>query len=276
MGIDEQLNTSQTLNWQRDVSSFLSSLTEFVNAFDVDKLSNEEKTKALKSLQKLVSPSAPATDGGVAKMLRSVLAETKRMNNISFAGGHVVNNVMGIGLFLDPDDNENSGKPFGQILLPPLYLDPNPHSHTTSSLSHGEPYIERDELNHAHTMDHDHTASATGTHTHNLATHLHTLSAHVHSLMNHTHQYDKYEDYGTPTPTSGPSVSDTGVPDKDITGIPAPDVSEINNAYPTITVDSYSGSTTMSNLASPVVEGLSDHAAGNTGDTDLDVALVSP
>jgi len=184
-----------------------------------------------------------------------------------------VNNVMGIGLFLDPDDNENSGKPFGQILLPPLYLDPNPHSHTTSSLSHGTPSVSG--TGHTHDMTHTHTASGSvGSHSHDLAEHVHNLADHVHSLENHRHSYYAYEPQADNANTGVPSSANTGAASGN-TLAPVPNTSDANTATATVTVDEYSDETQFVECSGATTI-IADHAAGNTGDTDLDVALVSP
>jgi hypothetical protein len=167
MGVDELVNTRQTVTWQRDVSSFLGALTDFVNAFDVDKLSDEQKGKALKALQRLVPPSAPATDGGISSTLRNVLGEVKRMNNVSFAGGRVVNNAMGIGLFLDPDEVSELVVGMKKGMMLALYIDPDPHSHTVSLShdphSHSLSTITIEDLGHSHSIDHTHTIAHTHT-----------------------------------------------------------------------------------------------------------------
>ena len=182
MSIDEIVSTGQTVSWQRDVSSFLSSMVEFLNAFDVDKLSNEQKTKALKSLQKLVPPSAPATDGGVSKAVRELRAEAKRMNNISFAGGHVVNNVMGIGLF--PGEEEALGIP----VFPSIGVSPDPHSHSIDALSHAE-NVSVTQQSHTHTVVHDHTGNVEEGegHDHTLDTDEHD---HTFEGASHKHAHD--------------------------------------------------------------------------------------
>jgi len=277
MGVDGRIDTNQTMNWQRDVSSFLSSLTEFVNAFDVDKLTEEQKTKALKSLQKLVPPSAPATDGGVADTLRNVVAETKRLNNISFAGGCVVNNANGIGLFLEPNANESGGKPYGPILMPPLFLDPNPHTHSRPALSHGA--ITASSTSHSHDITHTHEASGSDSgHTHGLASHLHTLSAHVHSMMNHTHGYYKYGSGTDNATTSVPSVADTGVPSADTTGIPDPNLSASGTATVSVTVTQTDDDSGENEIGNFTISGPGDHAAADpgTGGTDIDIGLIAP
>ena len=256
MGVDGRIDTNQTMNWQRDVSSFLSSLTEFVNAFDVDKLTEEQKTKALKSLQKLVPPSAPATDGGVADTLRNVVAETKRLNNISFAGGCVVNNANGIGLFLEPNANESGGKPYGPILMPPVSITPDPHDHTTPALTHS-------------------------THSHLCAALSHTGwtcedSGHDHDVTmgteTHTHTYDHhhivYDSCGAAIGYTGPVIVDAttaAATAPSQTGQTAS--ADSNTANVELTPVDHAAVTTSGSI-------VPQHDASETGDTSLTVELA--
>ena len=54
------------------------------------------------------------------------------MNKISMIGGRVINNAMGIGLIIDPDESEVGGGGGGDFYK----IDPDPHDHTTPQLAH--------------------------------------------------------------------------------------------------------------------------------------------
>jgi len=128
------VNTSDMVSWQRSVSSYLNTFSEFVNSFDVDTMDAGALRQAFKAFQRMAVPSAPLDDGGVGSAIASLSNEVARMNKISLLGGRVINNAMGIGLIIDPDESEVGGGGGGDSYK----IDPEEHDHTTPQLAHAE------------------------------------------------------------------------------------------------------------------------------------------
>jgi len=178
----DEINTLDGVEWQRSMASYmnvfpdvLNGLADALDEVDLSRLEDKKqreiknKINAVRQLARLPVPSAPISDGGVAKAIGKHGAELGRMNKIQFVGGKVLNNCMGIALFLDPDQlSEYMAR--GPVRIPPLWIVPNGHGHV---------------INHGHTLSGTATATDAGhTHTGTTDSHVHTLNLHTHAIAN--------------------------------------------------------------------------------------------
>ena len=188
----DEINTLDSVEWQRSMASYmnvfpdvLNGLADALDEVDLSRLEDKKqreiknKINAVRQLARLPVPSAPTSDGGVARAIGKHGAELGRMNKIQFVGGKVLNNCMGIALFLDPDQlSEYMAR--GPVRLPPLWIVPALHEHG---------------MDHIHDVDDPTHYHSTPERTHN--GHTHTLNqTHKHTVTICGVEYPTSEDYG--------------------------------------------------------------------------------